>query len=91
MKVDERIPFGKEIGIVVLVTDSQKTINRKQEKCCLFLLDTLVFQISVVTSKHRVAVKLSFCVSLSRVCVHICTCSSCFSSVPFVCKLLLLE
>lgn len=30
MKVDERTQFGKEIGIVVPVSDSQKTINRKQ-------------------------------------------------------------
>ncbi|KAL9375715.1 hypothetical protein Peur_032594 [Populus x canadensis] len=29
-QVDERTQFGKEIGIVVPVSDSQKTINRKQ-------------------------------------------------------------
>jgi hypothetical protein len=29
MKVDERTQSGKEIGIVVPVLDSQKTINRK--------------------------------------------------------------
>jgi hypothetical protein len=30
IKVDERTHSGKEIGIVVPVSDSQKTINRKQ-------------------------------------------------------------
>uniref|UniRef100_U7E245 Protein kinase domain-containing protein n=1 Tax=Populus trichocarpa TaxID=3694 RepID=U7E245_POPTR len=31
MKVEERTQFAKEIGIVVPVSDSQKTINRKHD------------------------------------------------------------
>ncbi|KAJ6873411.1 hypothetical protein NC651_032325 [Populus alba x Populus x berolinensis] len=42
MKVAERTQFGKEIGIVVPISDSQKTINGKQIqiltlKCLNFL------------------------------------------------------
>lgn len=60
MKVDERTQFGKEIGIVVPVSDSQKTINRKQYVLNFFFLFFLTSRLEFGTANKSLYSKLAF-------------------------------
>ncbi|KAJ6949113.1 hypothetical protein NC651_003200 [Populus alba x Populus x berolinensis] len=60
-QVDERTQFGKEIGIVVPVSDSQKTINGKQYVFIFFfLLFFLIGRLEFGTANKSLYSKLAF-------------------------------
>jgi hypothetical protein len=59
IKVDERTQFGKEIGIVVPVSVSQKTINRKQY-VIFFLLFFLTGRLEFGTANKSLYSKIAF-------------------------------
>jgi hypothetical protein len=61
MKVDERTQSGKEIEIVVPISDSQKTINRKQYVLIFFfLLFFLMGRLDFGTANKSFYSKLAF-------------------------------